>query len=356
MAEAVVSCVVARLGDFIIQEGKFLHGVSDQVELARTELLFMKGFLKDADARQRDDERVRICVAQIRDAAYDLEDVIEVYAFKVASKRKAGIMKVLKRFVSKGVHLHKIGAEIQVLTARISFLRSNLQSYNIRELRESEGVTSVFERQQQLRRTYSHIPERDVVGLEDSVKELAMHLTGSGEIHRAVSIWGMGGLGKTTLAKQVYRDNEVRRHFDCFAWVCISQRCHVRDVWADILVKLSATMQRTEIAQMNNDDLAKKLYLVQQENKCLVVLDDIWSIETWESLKAAFPLCEETKSRILLTTRNKEVALHSDRNGFLLQPRPLDDDQSWELLEKIAIFGRNELSSGSFTRMKELVP
>lgn len=33
-------------------------------------------------------------------------------------------------------------------------------------------------------------------------------------------------------------------------------------------------------------DLAKKVYLVQQENKCLVVLDDIWSIETWESLKA----------------------------------------------------------------------
>ncbi|KAM0987822.1 hypothetical protein ACFX13_012082 [Malus domestica] len=56
MAEAVVSVVVARLGDLIIQESKFLHEVSDQVEAARTELQLVQGFLKDADVRQRDDE------------------------------------------------------------------------------------------------------------------------------------------------------------------------------------------------------------------------------------------------------------------------------------------------------------
>ncbi|XP_061991265.1 putative disease resistance protein At1g50180 [Rosa rugosa] len=352
MAEAVVSFVVERLGDFIIQEGKFLYGVSDQVELAQTELQLMKGFLKDADARQGDNETVRICVAKIREAAYDLEDVIEIYALKVACKREGGIKSVLKRFgcmLKEGVDLHKIGAEIGVITTNISNLRSSLQTYNIRVLREStEGVTSVYERQQQLRRTYSHIIDRDVVGLEESVRELAVHLVKSGDSHRVVSIWGMGGLGKTTLAKQVYHDSEVRQHFDSFAWVCISQRCQVRDVWEEILIKVSA-LQREEIAKMKDGEIAKKLYLVQQESKCLVVIDDIWSVGTWDTLKAAFPLCEETKSRILLTTRKEEVALHSDRNGFLFRPRPLNDDESWQLLEKIAISGRDEINSGIST-------
>ncbi|PRQ39802.1 putative P-loop containing nucleoside triphosphate hydrolase [Rosa chinensis] len=274
MAEAVVSFVVERLGDFIIQQGKFLYGVSDQVELAQTELQLMKGFLKDADARQSDDETVRIWVAKIREAACDLEDVIEIYALKVACKREGGIKSVLKRFgcmLKEGVDLHKIGAKIRVITTNISDLRLCLQTYNIRELREStEGVTSVYERQQQLRRTYSHIMDRDVTDT--------------------------GWLGKTTLAKQVYHDREVRQHFDSFAWVCISQRCQVRDVWEEILIKVSA-LQREENAKMKDGEIAKKLYLVQQESKCLVVIDDVWSVGTWDTLKAAFPLYSGISTR-----------------------------------------------------------
>ncbi|KAL6193434.1 hypothetical protein ACLB2K_034518 [Fragaria x ananassa] len=297
MAEAVVSFVVERLGDFIIQEGEFLYGVNDQVELAKTELRFMKGFLKDADARQEYDETiVRIWVAEVRDVAYDLEDVVEIYVLKVANRREGGFMTTLKRFgcmFKEGVNLHQIGSEIQRIRTHISTLMSRLETYNIIQIRDSRGDTSAYERQQQLRRTYSHIIERDVVGLEHSVKELATHLVRSGDSHRVVSIWGMAGLGKTTLAKQVYRDNEVRQHFDCFAWVCISQRFQVRDVWEEILVKVSA-LERKEIAQMMDGEIAAKLYLVQQENKCLVVLDDIWTIGTWESLKAAFPLYSRT--------------------------------------------------------------
>lgn len=46
----------------------------------------IQGLLKDADARQRDEEVVSVVVAEIRDAAYDLEDVSENFALKVTSK------------------------------------------------------------------------------------------------------------------------------------------------------------------------------------------------------------------------------------------------------------------------------
>ncbi|BFG21730.1 hypothetical protein CerSpe_080040 [Prunus speciosa] len=358
MAEAVVSSVVQSLGGFIIQEGKFLCGISDQVKYAQTQLQLMRGFLKDADARQQDEEIVRIWVAEIRDAAYELEDVIETFAFKVASKSKKGIKSVLKRFgciLIEGVRLQMIGSEIGNITTKISNLRLSLQNYNVREIRESGGATSFeLHEKQQLRRTYSHVIESDVVGLEGSIKELVMHLVKDEHRHRVISIWGMGGLGKTTLAKQVYHHNEVRHHFACFAWVCITQRCQVREVWERILINLTSATneEREEIAKLKDDEIAKKLYVVQKERRCLVVIDDIWTIETWNSLKAGFPY-KEKWSRILLTTRNKEVASRADRNGFLYQPQPLNDDESWELLEKIAIFGK-DIDSVIHGKMKEL--
>ncbi|XP_020411321.1 disease resistance protein RPP8 [Prunus persica] len=359
MAEAVVSVVLESVRDFTIQEAKFLSGVSRQVEAAQTELEFMQGFLKDADARQGQDTRVQICVAKIRDAAYDLEDIIETYGLKVDSKKKKrGLKNVLKRFAcifKEGVDVHMIAAEIENITTKISALRSNLQSYNIKEIRDrdSGGGESSLQLHERLRRSYSHVVERDVVGLESNVEELVVHLVKDENRHQVVSVWGMGGLGKTTLARKVYHHKKVRQHFLSFAWVCISQRFQVRNVWERILIELtSATKEpKQEIKDMTDDEIAKKLFCVMEEMRCLVILDDIWSIETWNLLKVAFPNVE-TESTILLTTRNQAVASLPNRNVFLHKLQPLNENESWELLVKKAIPARAEIEGLIFLRQQ----
>ncbi|KAL6279692.1 hypothetical protein ACE6H2_016573 [Prunus campanulata] len=361
MAEAVVAFVSERLADFIVQQVSFLKGVGDQVKHAQTKLQLMQCYLKDADERQVDNEVIRFCIANIRDAAYDLEDVVETFALKVASQRRGSMKIVLKRIsgriMKEGVFLYKIGSEIDKITGRISELRDTLHNYKIQPITWNGGTTSSssFERQQDQRLTYPHVVERDVVGLEDDVKMLAMQLLKEEKCFEVVSIWGMAGSGKTTIAKQVYHHDEVRRYFDCFAWVCISQRCQGRDILEQILIKLSSATkeQRKEIGQMKKDEIAEKLCTIFRERKCMVVLDDIWTCEAWNSLKVGFPIKEETKSRMLLTTRNKVVASHADENGLLHQPRPLDDDESWELFEKIAI-SRSDHTNSETNAKKEL--
>ncbi|PQP95258.1 putative disease resistance protein [Prunus yedoensis var. nudiflora] len=358
MAEAVVSFVLESVRDFTIQEAKFLTGVSQQVEVAQNELQLMQGFLKDADARQGQDETVRIWVAKIRDAAYDLEDVIQTYGLKVVSKKKRGLKNVLKRFAcifNEWVHLHQIGAEIERIATKISALRLSLQSYKIKEIRDSSGGESSLQLHERLRRSFFMLLNVMLLGLESNIEELVMHLVKDENRHQVVSVWGMGGLGKTTLARKVYHHKKVRQHFHSFAWVCISQRFQVRNVWEGILIELiSATKeQKQEIKDMTDDEIAKKLFLVLQEMRCLVILDDIWRINTWNLLEIAFPNVE-TESTILLTTRNQAVASLANRNAYLHQLQPLNENESWELLQKKAIPARAEINLGMYTKKRDL--
>ncbi|KAI5344788.1 hypothetical protein L3X38_012665 [Prunus dulcis] len=314
----------------------------------------MQGYLKDADARQGHDQAIRIWVARVKDAAYDLEDVIETYVLKVAFKRKPNVLTRFTGIFIKGVNLYQIGSNIKKIKNEISQLSSIIPSFNLNQTRESGGDT-FFQRQQERRIAYSHLLEPHVVRLARETEILAKRLIKE-KGPRVVSIWGMPGMGKTTLAKQVYHHGEVKRHFDCFAWVCISQQCQGRDVMKEILTKLISPTneQRQEIADLGNDQIAERLWNTQRERKCLVVLDDIWTSDAWSSLQAGFPMNEETGSRILLTTRNKEVASYADKNGFLFEPQSLNDDESWELFEKIAIFGTEDTNPKIYEEKIEL--
>ena len=203
---------------------------------------------------------------------------------------------------------------------------------------KEEGSSLALDRQRQLRWSYSHIVEEYIVGLDENIKEVVGQLVNEDKQCQVVSICGMGGLGKTTLAKKVYHHSDVRRHFDGFAWAYISQQCKTRDVWEGILIKLTSPTkdERDQISKMRDEEVAKKLNQVQKEKRCLVILDDIWSTEAWDLLSPGFPSGQVISSKILLTTRNREVALHIDPSGFLHEPGCLNKEQSWELFQKKA--------------------
>ncbi|KAM3304692.1 hypothetical protein P3S67_011558 [Capsicum chacoense] len=114
--------------------------------------------------------------------------------------------------------------------------------------------------------------------------------------------------GKTTLAYKVYNDESVCSHFDLRAWCTFDQEYDEKKL--------------------------KQLY----GKRYLIVLDDVWDTTTWDDLTRPFP--EVVKgSRIILTTRQKEVAFHGKGNTDPLNHRLLRLEESWELLEKRA-FGK----------------
>ncbi|XP_026384476.1 putative disease resistance protein At1g50180 [Papaver somniferum] len=298
MVDAVVSFAAEKLGDALINETIFLLDVRDQVQELRDELRRMQCFLKDADAKQqRGDERVRNWVADIRDVAYDAEDVVDTFMLKIgATPKSGGVGSLIKRkalMVKNLRHLYRVGKQIQA------------------------------------------IQDEDVTGLEEYTKTLLDELLKDDKRCRVVSIVGVGGLGKTTLAKKIFKHDKVMRHFDCHAWCSISQQLNTGDVLLGILKKFMNPNkdELSMIKELNNRNLVEKLDGYLQDKRYFIVVDDLWSSEDWNIIKPSFPNGKRG-SKILLTTRNREVVSIADPWSLQLEPKLLDEEESWELLVK----------------------
>ncbi|KAK8662496.1 hypothetical protein V6N13_092069 [Hibiscus sabdariffa] len=340
MADAIVSLAVERISDLLINEALFLKDVKDQVESLKAQLKRMQCFLKDVDRQPEQDERLRNRVSEIRDLALDAEDVIDSFILEAAHQR--GFHGVVKRFTSiftKPFHLHKLGVRAKEIQTKLENIRKSHQAYEIPGDGAGSSSVSNSSIHQRLRRTFSHIEEEDVVSLEVSTKDVLDPLmTEEDRSHAVVSIVGMGGIGKTTLARNIYNHVDVKRRFDCLAWVSISQQCNPREVLHDVLMKVQPGGESFD--NLNENQLIKRLSDVLKEKLYLVVFDDIWRINDWNILKHAFPRGRKG-SKILFTTRNKDVALHADPCNSPVELPFLTDDQSWKLFIRKA-FPRNK--------------
>ncbi|XP_037454271.1 disease resistance protein Pik-2-like [Triticum dicoccoides] len=189
------------------------------------------------------------------------------------------------------------------------------------------------------------------LGLADEVlcgrqteKSFLINLVGHPENNegcKVVSVWGMGGLGKTTLVRSIYRNQQLggwKR-----AWATVLRPFNPEVLLRDLALQLQNTIeedpaaatatgeQKKSITAMNLQELKQELARVLNVKKCLVVLDDISTTFEWELVKQ----CLENAGRIIVTTREKKVAKHCSRenkNMYCLQG--LKDDAALDLFIK----------------------
>ncbi|KAF3449647.1 hypothetical protein FNV43_RR10378 [Rhamnella rubrinervis] len=143
-------------------------------------------------------------------------------------------------------------------------------------------------------------------------------------------------MGKTTLAKQVFDAAEVKRRFKLCAWITVSQSFKMGELLKDLAGQLHRALRRPipeGLSSMSNYQMKTLIKELLQKRRYLIVLDDVWRLYEWDSVKYALPN-NNYGSRIILTTRNADLAFTTslESEGMIYNLEPLSPSESWALL------------------------
>ncbi|CAI9117449.1 OLC1v1018847C2 [Oldenlandia corymbosa var. corymbosa] len=172
----------------------------------------------------------------------------------------------------------------------------------------------------------------EVVGFETEITTIIDRLTRGSKKLQVVAIVGMPGSGKTTLASKVFNNVSVTYHFNVRAWCSVSQILNVKKVLLDLLTQTLGNLSDGYL-QKAEPDLAQELWRSLKRRRYLIFLDDVWETQAFDCIKESFP-DDLTESRILLTSRQRDVVPITLRDENPLSLRLLSGNESLELLRR----------------------
>ena len=340
MAESVVTFVLDHLAQLVAHEANLLYGVEDRIQSLQNELQMINALLNTAKNKKGISNTV---MNQIRDVAHLAEDVIDTFVAKVSIYRRRTMLGRMLHSFGQARLFHHVADQIDRIRTNLNEIRQNkdnydaLQESNNQSTEEDEKEKESAQSLHELRR---NVEEENVVGFVDDTNNVLELLLEGGSERNVVSIIGMGGSGKTTLARKVYNSSRVDQHFTCRAWIYVSNECTVRELLLGLLKHLMPNFEQKrrgnkkgkKITQDNSslseEELKNLVRNCLKSETYLVVVDDLWKTQDWDKVQDAFP--DNDRSRILITSRLNEVALHTPR-GLSYYLQPLSKEESWKL-------------------------
>ncbi|XP_039162990.1 putative disease resistance RPP13-like protein 1 [Eucalyptus grandis] len=311
------------------------EGIDTRLKKWEKMLIEIHEVLDDAEDRQLSGHLgVKSWLEDLRNLAYDIEDLLDEFATKSIESRfkaESGTKKVSSLLPSCCFRLsprafmldHKMRSNIEDMDDRLRDIITRKDSLS---LRENNGQRSAHGPLDKPLPT-THLPEPCFVSREVEKMEI-IRLLITEEHDRTyadinvIPIVGMGGVGKTALAQQVYNDARVTNYFEVKAWVCVSDEFDVLAVTKRIF---EATNDHSSCECKDLNWLQDKLKDNLFGKKFLVVLDDVWNEKYGKWTTLLKPLQSGAKeSKIIITTRNLHVASIAGAPPKILKELSLD--------------------------------
>ncbi|KAL1807645.1 hypothetical protein ACET3Z_024635 [Daucus carota] len=166
-----------------------------------------------------------------------------------------------------------------------------------------------------------------VVGYDEDARILIEKLKGGRKQLQFISVFGMAGLGKTTLVRKVFTEPLIEYHFHVRAWTTVTQEPKKRDLLLGIL------KSGFDVDNKNESDMELRATLKRRLSgrRYLVVMDDIWDSKDWNDLMLCFP-DDNLGSRIVFTSRLADVPFKVHPGCYKYPLRFLSHEESWNLL------------------------
>ncbi|CAH1412414.1 unnamed protein product [Lactuca virosa] len=361
MAEIVLSAfltvVFEKLASEALKKIVRSKGIESELKKLKKTLDQIQDLLNDASQKEVTNEAVKRWLNDLQHLAYDIDDLLDDLATEAIHRElteeggasTSMVRKLIPSCCTSFSQSSRMHAKLDDIAARLQELV---------EAKNNLGLSVItYEKPKIERYEASLVDESGIFGRKDDKNKLLQKLLGDknesgSQNFSIVPIVGMGGVGKTTLARLLYDEKKVKDHFELRAWVCVSDEFSILNISKVIYQSVTGEKKEFEDLNLLQEALRGKL----QNKLFLIVLDDVWSESygDWEKLVGPFH-AGTSGSRIIMTTRKEQLL---KQLGFSHQDplRCIDSLQRLSQDDALSLFAQHALGVPNFDSHPTLRP
>nr|AVR54609.1 PM21 [Dasypyrum villosum] len=314
--------LIGKLAALMGDEYKKLTGVRRQASFLKDELSAMKALLEKLELMDELDPLAKNWRDHVREMSYDMENCIDDFMRDLGgADAKTGFIKKTAKRLKRLRKRHRIADRMEELKVLALEANERRMRYKIDDCANSTNRVVPID----TRMLAIYKQATGLVGIDGPKKELVSWLTDTQEKLKVVAIVGFGGLGKTTLAKQVY--DTIGGQFSCKIFLSVSQRPDMSSLLRGLQSEFKMREELTHAHEMQHIIGRLREYLTHK--RYLIVVDDLWDQSTWNIMSCIFPEVGNG-SRVIVTTRVEDVAIWACRDDHecVYRMEPLKEQDS----------------------------
>ncbi|XP_078156585.1 disease resistance protein RPM1-like [Carex rostrata] len=349
MAEAAILAALGVLGETLTNEGAKLaiskfsklcstyKNLEANINNISSELRVMQAFLDGIEMDDQSNKPQVAWIKEVHELANHIEDIVSEFAYLINNQKLDGIsIYVTKLFKDPKLLVDLKRVASQLLVAETSLVNiARMKERWVPTTTVSIGENSNYSNESYKMAISAHFVHEDqIVGIKNNSEKLMSWLNSKNLELSVISVWGMGGVGKTTLVTNVF--NREKNNFDSHAWINISQSYTVDNLLHNMISEICKEGQNNSINTDNKDlrELKEIVVKLLKEKKYLIVLDDMWDLKAFQDIRDTL-VNDHRGSRIMITSRIANLAYLAPESNRL-ELKPLPELDSWDLFCKKA--------------------
>ncbi|KAF7019785.1 hypothetical protein CFC21_032924 [Triticum aestivum] len=352
LAMGAMGSLLDKLGEVIKEEYNLQKGVKKKVKSFSAELDIMRAALCKVAEVPRDqlDDQIKFWANDVRELSYDMEDVVDSLLVRVEGCEPDANHASFKKLMAKMVNMFKKGKARREISTAVEEIHKQLQDVTTRhKMFDFANLPAAKRTTADPFWEVFYGDKKNIIGLDKARDNIIKKISDGNHVSKAhlkiLSVVGFGGLGKTTLAREVY--DALPTKFDYKAFVSVSRNPDMKKVLSNLLFKLDKGKNTSLHVNAANLDVEQLFVLVREllhdkssldklsryhVHRYFIIIDDLWDKEAWKTIRYALQ-DDRCGSIIITTTRHVEISeeCSSSKEDMIHQMKHLSYDDAKKL-------------------------